>query len=261
MTVLTRGKEGSCKGRFWTYIGDEYPYSVYDFSMSRSRDGPQKFLESFHGYLQADAYAGYDAIYLGSDNEIVEVACWAHARRKFFDACKNYPREAHQVLEWTRQLYDLEDRALELSIDARRDLRHREAMPVLDKLEAYLAELAPKVLPKSALAKAVTYARNQWKALRRYTEDGRLLRSLPGLRVEPATGMCKIQERGWVDPLLSNASKTASRKAETGTATPTGSPPSTKNPLIRPTIVASPPSRSRTGAPPAPASCGDSDRA
>ena len=104
VTVLTGQKKGSCTGRFWTYVGEEYPYSVYDFSMSRSRDGPQKFLESFRGYLHADAYAGYDAIYLGSDSQIVEVACWAHARRKFFDACKNYPRESHQVLEWMRQL-------------------------------------------------------------------------------------------------------------------------------------------------------------
>ena len=89
-------------------IGDrEYPYSVYDFTLSRGRDGPQRFLGTFHGYLHADAYAGYDAIFLESDSEIVEVACWAHARRKFFDARKNYPREAHQVLEWIGQLYDV----------------------------------------------------------------------------------------------------------------------------------------------------------
>jgi transposase len=174
VTVLVGGEEGSRKGRFWTYVGDAYPYSVYDFSMSRSRDGPQSFLQMFRGYLHADAYAGYDAIFLGSKEKIVEVACWAHARRKFFDAQKNYPRQSHQVLEWVRQLYDIEDRARELSVDARCDLRRAEAEPVLDKLEVYLAELAKTILPKSALAKAVTYARNQWDALRRYTEDGRL---------------------------------------------------------------------------------------
>ncbi len=175
VTVLVSGQAGSQKGRFWAYVGDDqHPYSVYDFSMSRRREGPQNFLQTFRGYLHADAYAGYDGIYLGSDNEIVEVACWAHARRKFFDACKNYPRESHQVLEWIRQLYDIEDRALQLSAAARRDLRRAEAEPVLDKLEAYLAKLARDILPKSALAKAVTYARNQWDALRRYTEDGRL---------------------------------------------------------------------------------------
>ena len=174
VTVLMGGKEGSRQGRFWTYIGDEYPYSVYDFSMSRCRDGPQSFLQTFQGYLQADAYAGYDAIYLGSDHQIREVACWAHARRKFFDAGKNYPRESHQVLEWIRQLYDIEDRARELPVDARHGLRRAEADPALDKLEVYLMQLARTVLPKSALAKAVTYARNQWDALRCYTADGRL---------------------------------------------------------------------------------------
>jgi len=142
--------------------------------MSRGRDGPQRFLEDFRGYLHADAYAGYDAIFLGSDSEIVEVACWAHARRKFFDARKNYPREAHQVLEWIGQLYDIEDRARDLSAEARCELRCAEANPVLDQLEAYLAQLASTLLPKSALAKAITYTRNQWDALRRYTTDGRL---------------------------------------------------------------------------------------
>ena len=175
VTVLVGPEEGSRKGRFWTYVGnDEHPYSVYDFTLSRSRDGPQSFLQDFRGYLHADAYGGYDAIYLRSNNQIIEVACWAHARRKFYDARGNYPREAHQVLEWIRQLYDIEDRARELSVDARCTLRREESEPVLDKLEAYLAELARSVLPKTAFAKAVSYARNQWQALRRYTEDGRL---------------------------------------------------------------------------------------
>jgi transposase len=173
--VLSGGEAGSRLGRFWTYIGDsQHPYSVYDFTTSRGRDGPQQFLKNFRGYLHADAYAGYDAIFLGSGSAIVEVACWAHARRKFFDARKNYPREAHQVLEWIGQLYDIEDRARELSADARCELRCTEANPVLDRLEAYLAQLATTVLPKSALAKAITYARNQWAALRCYTTDGRL---------------------------------------------------------------------------------------
>jgi transposase len=174
VTVLVGGEEGSRQGRFWTYVGEQYPYSVYDFSMNRRRDGPQSFLQTFRGYLHADAYTGYDAIYLGSGHQIVEVACWAHARRKFFDASQNYPRQSHQVLEWIRQLYDIEDRARELSVEARYCLRCAEAEPVLDKLEVYLAELAETLLPKSALAKAVTYARNQWQALRRYTADGRL---------------------------------------------------------------------------------------
>jgi len=173
VTVLG-GLQGSFQGHFWTYIGHEHPYSVYDFTTSHSRDGPARFLRDFAGYLHADAFTGYDAIFLGPHAAIQEVACWTHARRKFFDAVKSYPREAHQVLEWIRQLYDIEDRSRTWLPEARRQLRVAEAIPVLDKIEARLAELARTVLPKSGLAKAVTYARNQWEALRRYTEDGRL---------------------------------------------------------------------------------------
>lgn len=174
VTVLG-GDEGSRQGHYWTYIGDDQqPYSVYEFTMSRSRDGPQNFLREFRGYLHADAYSGYDAIYLDADSNIIEVACWSHARRKFYDARLNYPRQAHQVLEWIRQLYDIEERARTLSNEARCALRVAEANPVLDKIGAYLDELVATVLPKSALATAVTYARNQWQALRRYTTDGRL---------------------------------------------------------------------------------------
>ena len=174
VTLLSGGQEGSRQGRFWTYIAEEHPYSIYDFTESRTRDGPASFLRTFQGYLHADAYGGYDQIYLGSNNAILEVACWAHARRKFFEARHGSPRQAHQVLEWIRQLYDIEDRARELSTNARRELRATEAERVLERIEAYLAELENRALPKSALGKAVTYARNQWLALRRYTADGRL---------------------------------------------------------------------------------------
>ena len=174
VTVLSAGPEGSRTGRFWTYIADEHPYSVYDFTESRARDGPASFLRGFEGYLHADAYGGYDQIYLGSNDAIREVACWAHARRKFFDAKHSSPRDAHQILEWIRQLYDVEERARELSVDARREIRVAEAVPVLDRIGARLAELEKRVLPKSVLSKAVSYASNQWQALRRYAEDGRL---------------------------------------------------------------------------------------
>ena len=111
VTLLGGGQEGSRQGRFWAYIGEEYPYSVYDFTESRARDGPANFLQGFQGYLHADAYGGYDHIFLGSNDSIREVACWAHARRKFFEAIHSSPRDVHQLLEWIRQLYDIEDRA------------------------------------------------------------------------------------------------------------------------------------------------------
>ena len=83
-------------------------------------------------------------------------------------------REANQVLEWIRQLYDMEDRAGDMTAGERQSLRQRESVPILDRIETYLDELSPRVLPKSALGKAMTYARNQRAALRQYVSDGRL---------------------------------------------------------------------------------------
>jgi transposase len=175
VTVLGGKLFGSCTGRFWAYIGDaQHPYSVYDFTMSRARDGPAAFLKDYRGFLQADAYGGYDGIFTGSDGGIVEVACWAHARRKFHEARSNAPREANQVLVWVQQLYDIEDRAQDFTAAERQVLRQQESVPILDRIENYLDELSRRILPKSGLGKAITYARNQRAALRRYVSDGRL---------------------------------------------------------------------------------------
>jgi transposase len=166
---------GSHVGRFWPYIGPPlFPYDVYDFTENRKRDGPADFLKDFAGYLHADAFSGYDGIFTGSNGRILEVACWAHARRKFFDARSSSPAEASLILEMIRRLYEVEDRARPLDDAARRDLRQAEAVPILERLRAELDRLSARLLPKSALAQAVTYALNQWKALCRYTEDGRL---------------------------------------------------------------------------------------
>jgi transposase len=105
-------------GRFWVYLGDVLnPYCVYDFTPRRTRDGPERFLEGFAGYLQADAFSGYDRICAGS--KVIRVACWAHARRKFYDARRTDPRPAHQALARIGQLYKIEDACKELSADER----------------------------------------------------------------------------------------------------------------------------------------------
>jgi transposase len=175
VTMLGGDEPGSQKGRFWVYIGPiEFPYDVYDFTEDRKRDGPSRFLANYTGYLQADAFSGYDGIYTGSDGQIVEVACWAHARRKFFEARSSSPAEASLILEMIRRLYEVEDRARPLDDAARRATRQTEAVPILERLREALDRLSSKLLPKSALAQAVTYALNQWQALCRYAEDGRL---------------------------------------------------------------------------------------
>jgi transposase len=175
VTVLGGEKPGSHKGRFWIYIGpNAFPYDVYDFTEDRKRDGPSLFLANYVGYLQADAFSGYDGIYTGSGGQILEVACWAHARRKFFEARSSSPAEASLILQMIRRLYGVEDRARPLDDTARLALRQTESVPILERIRVELDRLSLKLLPKSGLAQAVTYATNQWPALCRYTEDGRL---------------------------------------------------------------------------------------
>jgi transposase len=166
---------GSHRGQFWVYIGPTaLPYDVYDFTEDRKRDGPAHFLANYTGYLQADAFSGYDGIFTRSDDRIIEVACWAHARRKFFEARSSSPAEASLILQMIQRLYEVEDRARPLDDAGRRALRQAEAVPILERIRAELDRLSIKLLPKSGLAQAVTYALNQWRALCRYTEDGRL---------------------------------------------------------------------------------------
>lgn len=166
----TRGRTRT--GRIWVYVGDGVnPYTVYDATPSRSRDGPLAFLAGFRGYLQADAFGGYDGLYATG---AVEVACWAHARRKWYDAEDSDPRLAHEALARIRALYDVEDRAKPLTPADRVELRRRESVPLLASFGDWLEATRPHALPKSPVGQAVTYATNQWAALNRYVTDGDL---------------------------------------------------------------------------------------
>jgi transposase len=160
-------------GRFWVYIGDvRNPYVVYDYTPRRTRDGPEKFLKEFCGYLQADAFSGYDRICAGPD--VIEVACWAHGRRKFFDARTSAPVLAHEALARIRQLYAVEHAAAELSAEGRRALRQRDSVPLLVAFGEWLTEQGRQVLPKSSIGQAIAYAQSNWAALCRYPEHGEL---------------------------------------------------------------------------------------
>ena len=164
-------------GRIWTYVGDEeHPYTVYDYTPNRGRAGPEAFLEPFRGYLQADAYAGYDELYNDPKRSIVEVACWAHARRKFYEAQSSDVMRATVLLAYIRLLYDVEREARdgELSAEDRRALRQARSEPILDDIKKYLETEREKVLPKSPIGQAIFYALSNWEALIRYTEDGDL---------------------------------------------------------------------------------------
>ena len=164
-------------GRIWTYVGGaEHPYTVYDYTPTRSRDGPDAFLQTFTGYLQADAYSGYDHLYEDPERRVVEVACWAHARRKFYEAQSSDIMRSMVMLAYVRLLYDVEREACEqhLKGEQRRALRQAKSIPILDDVHAYLEREQPKVLPKSPEGQAIVYTLSNWKALVRYCEDGDL---------------------------------------------------------------------------------------
>jgi len=165
--------------RFWIYWGDRtHPYNVFDFTINRKRDGPQTFLANFQGYLHADAFSGYDALYLPSPRAdaapILEVACNAHARRKFHEARGSDDLRAHQALAYYAQLYVLERGASDAGLDdvGRWRMRQDLCVPILEQFHGWLVEQRAQVLPKSPMAEAIGYALNNWTALIRYTEAG-----------------------------------------------------------------------------------------
>jgi hypothetical protein len=157
----------------WTYLGDaEHPYTLFDFTPTRSREGPEEWLDGYQGYLQADAFSGYDAMFkLG---HVIEVACWAHARRKFFEAKSTDAPRAHQMLAFIGQLYDIERKAKELDDDRRLSLRQEVSSPILNQIGTWLDDNARSALPKSPIGQAIAYARSNWAALNRYLEAGYL---------------------------------------------------------------------------------------
>jgi hypothetical protein len=159
-------------GRIWAYVSAHG--TVYDATETRSRDGPLAFLKDFRGYLQCDAYAGYDELFRLAKGTIVEVGCWAHARRKFIEAEKTSPREAHEAVARIRQLYAVEHEAKTFDAPAHAALRQEKSVPLLAALKAWLDQTAVTALPKSPLGEALTYIRNQWTALNEYVRDSDL---------------------------------------------------------------------------------------
>ena len=159
------------KGYLWVYI-DVDKNVAFDYTPTRAREGPVEFLGDYSGYIQADAYAGYDAVF--EKGFATEVGCWAHGRRKFYDAKDTDPARGHEMLALIRQLYQIEAQAKEQQLDAVgvKALRQEYSKPILDKIEQRLAMFSLEVLPKSPMAEAVGYARGQWQALNRYLEDG-----------------------------------------------------------------------------------------
>jgi transposase len=225
--VQDRSRTQTRTGRFWVYLaGENHPYTVFAYTPSRSRDGPMEFLRDWgqdqRVYLQADAFGGYDGIYAGdAGGRVTEVACWAHARRKFYDARTSEAAVSTQALAYIRLLYDVEDQAkkeakkaakrgsadeasgrrlYEALVAARYRLRQEVAVPRLAQfrtwLESQQADHGGPVLPKSPMSQAIQYAFNQWEALCVYTTDGRL--AIDNNASENALRRVAIGRKNWL---------------------------------------------------------------
>ena len=169
--IKSKKRRGSTyNGYLWVYIDDKGNV-VFDFTPNRSREGPIRFLGDYSGFVQADAYSGYDEFF--RKGNATEVGCHSHARRKFEYALDSDPvRAARMMVLWGR-LYEIESRARQENYSSVQLLRARqeEAKPILKEIKSALDEYRDQVLPKNPMGKAITYALNQWEALNRYIEN------------------------------------------------------------------------------------------
>lgn len=170
---LTPGQRGSRKGYVWTYA-DLQGDVIYDFGQTRGQEWPNAILAGYAGYLLVDGYTGYDKVL--AREEVTYVACWAHARQKFYESLETDPRPAVLVLKAIGEMYKVEQQVRDKGLDpeAVRALRQEKTLPILDDLEEYLKALLPEVLPKSPMGKAVQYALARWPALKVFAGDGRV---------------------------------------------------------------------------------------
>ncbi len=174
------GRKNTSKSYMWVYKtgGQDEFRIVYEYSPTRSAAEAQAFLGNFKGYLQTDRYSGYKTVCKGSKGKVVSVACWAHARRKFsaVDKMSKKPGMASDTLTRIGKLYEIEKRARKDGLDPGKvkELRQKEAKPLLDDLQEWLLKKRPQIPPKSLLGEAVRYTINHFKELCVYLEDGRL---------------------------------------------------------------------------------------
>jgi hypothetical protein len=165
---------GSKRGHFWAYLGDKR-WLAFDYTPDWSADRPREVLADREGWLQADGYKGYDALFKGADATAVEAGCWSHCRRGFVEALESDKRAAEPIAIM-KQLFRIEElaKAQAMSPESRLELRQKRSRPVIKRLAVWLDKMRERIPPKDPLGKGITYATNQWQALGRFLEDGRL---------------------------------------------------------------------------------------
>lgn len=173
--VLRPGTGSTDQVYVWIYAGDEvHPYQLFDYRLDRSRAGPAEILDGYRGGLLTDGYSAYTSLVKESQGQLIDLGCWAHARRKFDESCvlTTHPL-AHDALAWIGQLYDIEDRLANATPKERLRVRQAESVFILNHLEPRLREVLPQVRPTSKLYEAIGYVLNRWEAMTRFTTDGR----------------------------------------------------------------------------------------
>ena len=178
--VLAPGSGKTATGRLWTYVVDDRasgaatpPLVWYRFTANRAGIHPKRELATFTGFLQADAYAGFNGIYAG--NSVSEVACWAHFRRELFERHKQQPTAlTTDLLERIGQLYAIETEIRGQPADVRRTIRQARSRPLVTALRVALDDALRKLAPKSLMTKAIRYGTKRWDAFTRFLDDGRL---------------------------------------------------------------------------------------
>lgn len=180
LPVLAPGEGRTKTARLWTYVRDDRPAGSNDppavwfaYSPNRKGEHPQRHLRTFTGILQADAYAGFNAIY--ATGQVQEAACWAHVRRKFFDVHRAQASPiAAEAITRIGQLYVIEASVRGEPPPIRRAVRQAQARPLLEDLRTWLEAQSRRVSRKSGISEAIQYGLNHWRALVLYAEDGRI---------------------------------------------------------------------------------------
>ncbi len=177
--VLAPGLGKTRTGRLWAYVhdgrphgSDQPPAAVFFYSPDRKGEHPTAHLKGFAGVLHADGYAGFNPVF--ETGHVIEAACWAHVRRKFFDEHATNPSPlTTEALNRIGALYSIEDIIRGLPLDERRRIRQEQAAPLLAAMKLWLETTLPKLSAKSNLAKAMRYTLSRWAGLNRYVDDGR----------------------------------------------------------------------------------------
>ncbi len=200
--VLAPGTGKTKTGRLWTYVRDERPFAgsrppaaLFFYSPDPKGEHPRAHLKDFRGVIHADGYAGFNELFAGG--RIVEAACWAHVRRKFFDVHAAIASPiAKEALDRIGQLYRVEETINGSPPDHRRRERQQRSTPIAEALAAWADETVRKLSRKSELAAAFRYMRGRWAALVRCFDDGRL--ALDNNPAERALRGVAIGRKNWL---------------------------------------------------------------